>query len=456
MKILRLVHYISTSCIFIMLLSFSSTTFAKRPTPPPPEPDPIPIPVGTTSLISKASDATQGNNQSYRPEITPDGRYVLFSSAANNLVANDNNAQYDVFVHDNVTGITERVSLANDGSEADDESSDASISADGRYVAFTSSASNLVEGEQTHYDQAYLRDRINGTTKRISVAADGTLANAPIFSTSINADGRYVALGSPASNLVTNDTNGYTGDIFVYDQLSDSIERISVASDGSEANHRSALPTISADGQTLAFLSTASNLVAGDTNNVMDIFVHNRVTGITERVSIASDGTEANSWSGGPSISANGMVVTYTSTASNLVSGDTNNFTDAFVHDRITGITERVSVSHDGRQGNDDSFSGSLSADGRYVVFFTYANSLDMFGTFANWWYSDVFLFDRVTQTIEQISITRDGSQPSGDSTYPVISADGQFVAFESFASDVLPDDNGLYTNDIFLRDRNP
>jgi len=456
MKMLRLIRYISAICIFIILLSFSTTTLAKRPTPPSPPPEPTPTPIGTTELVSKASDGTQGNNQSYSPKITPDGRYILFSSTASNLVTNDTNGKNDIFVHDHITGMTERVSLASNGSEGDNTSSNGSISADGRYVAFTSSASNLVAGEQTYFAQAYLRDRVNGITERISVAADGSLADAPIYRTSISADGRYVAFDSPASNLVTNDTNGYSGDIFVYDRLSSTIERISVASDGSEANHRSALPTISADGQTLAFLSSASNLVAGDTNNVMDIFVHNRVTGITERVSVASDGTEANNWSGGPVISADGLVVTYTSTATNLVSGDTNNFNDTFVHDRKTGITERVSVSNDGTQGNDDSFSGSLSSDGRYVAFFSYANSLDMFGSFANWWYSDVFVYDRVTQTLEQISLTSDGLQASDDSSYPAISADGRFVSFESFASDLLLNDNGLYTNDIFLRDRNP
>lgn len=452
--ILRFFRSLFSITLFIILFSVPASSFAKRPAPPPPDPEPLPI--GTTELISKASDGTQGNNQSFKPAITPDGRYVLFASLSSNLVENDTNNQYDIFVHDRITGITERVNVAHDGTQADNSSYNGSISADGRFVAYSSSASNLVAGEQTYFSQVYVRDRLNGITERVSVSTDGALANATSSSTTISADGRYVAFTSSANNLVPNDTNGYYADIFVHDRLNGTTERVSVASDGSQANHRSALPGLSADGQTVVFLSDASNLVAGDTNNTTDIFVHNRVTGITERVSVASDGTQANSYCIGPAISADGNVVSFSSTATNLVAGDNYVYNDVFVHDRTTGITERISQTDNGVPGNDESFVGSLSADGRYVAYFSYANNLDIPYSSINWWYSDVFVYDRVTKVREHISLTPDGQIPSDDSTYPAISADGRFVAFESYASDLISTDNGLYTNDIFVRDRNP
>lgn len=455
MKMLPLIRRISATCIFITLLSIPAAAFAKRP-PPPPPPDPDPVPIGTTELISKSSDGTQANNQSSDPAITPDGRYVLFASSASNLVANDSNGEYDIFVHDRITGTTERVSVATDGTETDDASYNGSISADGRFVAFSSNASNLVAGEQTFFSQVYVRDRLNGITERISVSTDGVLGNASSSSTTISADGRYIAFTSNADNLVAGDTNGYYSDIFVHDRLNGTTERISVASDGSEANHRSALPGMSADGQIVVFLSDASNLVPGDTNNSTDIFVHNRVTGITERVSIASDGSQADNDCIGPAISADGNVVSFSSTAGNLVSGGSNYFNQVFVHDRTTGVTQRISQTDDGTPANDESFAGSLSADGRHVAFFSYGNNLDMPYSSINWWYADVFVYDRVTQQREHISLTPNGLVPSDDSTYPAISADGRFVAFESYAADLLETDNGLYTNDIFVRDRNP
>ena len=448
----RFITILSISCILTILLGSSGSVLAKRPKPPP-EPEPVPVPVGTTEIVSLASDGSPGNGNSHSQDMTPEGRYVVFSSSSSNLVPGDTNAESDIFVHDRTTGIIERISVASDGTQADDWSYGASISEDGRYVAFYSYANNLVPGEQTYFSQVYVHDRVNGVTERVSISTDGTLANASSSYTAINADGRYVAFSSSADNLVQGDTNGYRADIFVRDRLNSTTERISVASDGSEANHRSGLPSISADGLTLAFLSDASNLVAGDTNNATDIFVHNRVTRTTERVSVASNGTQGNDWSGGPDLSADGRVVVFSSTASNLVSGDTNNYFDVFVHDRNNATTERISVNYDGSQLNDDSYSGSLSADGRYVTYLTYASSLDI-GVVFWWWYSDIFVYDRVTGTTEIVSLSSDGVQGDNDSNSPLISGDGRFVVFDSYATVLVP--GGTGRNDVYIRDRNP
>ncbi|MGH2537890.1 MAG: TolB family protein, partial [Candidatus Promineifilaceae bacterium] len=144
---------------------------------------------------------------------------------------------------------------------------------------------------------------------------------------------------------------------------------VSIASDGTQGNYDSGLSSVSADGRYVAFTSGASNLVAGDTNGLFDVFVHDRDSGQTSRVSVASDGAEGNGVSDWPSISADGRYVAFQSLASNLVGDDTNGYLDVFIHDRDSGQTSRVSVAWDGDEGNGDSWEPSISADGRYVAF---------------------------------------------------------------------------------------
>ena len=191
-----------------------------------------------------------------------------------------------------------------------------------------------------------------GTTTRVSVRSNGTQGNDFSAEASISATGRFVAFDSPASNLVSEDTNN-TIDVFVHDRKTGQTTRVSVASDGTQGNEFSDAPSISASGRYVAFFSLASNLVSGDTNGTGDVFVHDRKTGQTTLVSVASDGTQANGGSVHASISANGRYVAFQSEASNLVSGDTNNTIDVFVHDRVTGQTTLVSVHSNGTQGND-------------------------------------------------------------------------------------------------------
>jgi Tol biopolymer transport system component len=372
-------------------------------------------------------------------------------SGASNLVPGDTNGCEDVFVHDRLTGQTTRVSVASDGTQGDYVSGSPSISADGRYVAFVSWASNLVPGDTNGHEDVFVHDRLTGETTRVSVASDGTQADGPSDAPSISADGRYVAFLSQASNLVPGDTNG-DWDAFVHDRLTGETARVSVASDGTQANTWVEEPIISADGRYVAFASNASNLVPGDTNDEWDVFVHDRDTGQTTRVSVASDGSDASDDSSSPSISADGRYVAFKSHARNLLPGYTSGDGDVFVRDRVAGRTTRVSVASDGTRANGSSFGPSISADGRYVAFKSYASNLvpaDTNGV------ADVFVHDRLTGQTTRVSVASDGTEANGrsDSLKVSMSADGRYVAFVSQASNLVPGDtNGDW--DVFVAAR--
>ncbi|MDI6844046.1 MAG: Ig-like domain-containing protein [Anaerosomatales bacterium] len=340
--------------------------------------------------ISVSSSGDQGNGGSYDPSISADGRYAAFCSDASNLVAGDTNGKLDVFVRDLATGTTTRVSVSSSGEEGNDYSNTPSISADGRYVTFYSFASNLVSDDTNSVHDVFVRDLASGETTRVSVSSSGVQGNSYSYDPSISADGRYVAFYSHARNLVPDDTNG-ADDIFVRDLATGTTTRVSVSSSGEEGNGDSYDPCISADGRYVAFYSSASNLVAGDTNGKQDIFVRDLATGTTTRVSVSSSGEEGNGDSYDPCISADGRYAAFHSYASNLVAGDTNGTVDIFVRDLATGTTTRANVSSSRQEANGLSYHASISADGRYVAFYSAASNLVPGDT--NWFY-DVFVRD--------------------------------------------------------------
>jgi archaellum component FlaF (FlaF/FlaG flagellin family) len=328
-----------------------------------------------TTRISVASGGGEADGNSFMPAISSDGRFVSFDSEATNLVGGDTNHMRDVFVHDRQSGQTTRVSVASNGAQANGDSSSPAISTDGRYVGFDSQASNLVIGDTNGKSDAFIRDRQTGQTTRISVSSSGVQGNDDSYTPVISADGRYVVFGSWASNLVPGDTNGCS-DIFVRDRQLGQTRRVSVASGGVQANDVSGYPTLSADGRYVAFRSWATNLVPGDTNDSSDIFVYDRQTGEISRVSVSSGGDQTNRDAYSPAISADGRYVVFDSPAANLVPGDTNHSNDVFVHDRQTGETFLVSLASNGSLANDNSAEATVSADGGYVAFESWANNL--------------------------------------------------------------------------------
>jgi Tol biopolymer transport system component len=348
--------------------------------------------IGATKRVSVNSLGVEGNLLSADPSISADGRFVVFGSSSNNLVPGDTNWAGDIFVHDCETGRTRRVSVSSTGTQADlGNGGRPTISGHGRFVAFSLDAGNLVPGDMNASRDVFVHDLLTGVTERVSVDSFGVEANGESDHPSISADGRLIAFESDASNLVPGDTNG-TYDIFVHDRQTGVTERVSVDSSGAQGNSGSFSPSLSADGRNVAFGSSATNLVPWDTNGARDVFVHNRLTGVSKRVSVDSFGTPGNDRSNDPSISATGRYVAFSSKANNLVLGDERWWSDIFVHDRQTGVTERVSVDSFGAQGRDSSGSPSISFDGRHIAFDSSAKNLVSGDSNSE---TDVFVHDR-------------------------------------------------------------
>jgi len=404
---------------------------------------------GQTERVSIDSAGVGGSGASQSPSISADGRYVAFHSSASDLVSGDTNLDYDVFVRDRQNGTTERVSVDSLGTEGDSASFYASISADGRYVVFHGLATNLVGGDTNGTFDVFVHDRQSGATERVSLDSLGAEGNDRSSFPSVSADGRYVAFESEATNLASGDANG-TLDIFVHDRQSGTTECVSVDALGVPGNDASQTASISADGRYVVFESFASDLVSGDTNGRPDVFVRDHLLGVTERVSVDSSGAEGNSNSERGSISPDGRYVAFDSFASNLVGSDSNGHFDVFVRDRHLGVTERVSLGAGGAEGNSASQQASVSADGRFVVFDSFASNLVGGDTNGR---ADAFIRDRLLGVTERVSVNSAGAQGNGESSAPSVSADGRDVAFQSQAGNLVGGDtNGNW--DVFVRDR--
>ena len=400
-----------------------------------------------TQRVSLSSGGLQGNAVSNSPALSDNSRYVAFYSEASNLVPGDTNGVADIFVRDMRTQTTVRVSIDTEGVEANGDSYGPTISASGRFVAFHSEATNLVTGDTNGVDDVFLHDLLTGATRRVSVGAGGAQANQMSVYPSLSADGRLVVFHSWASNLIPGDTNGYA-DVFVRDVVAGTTTRVSVSSTGSETDYDSEFGVIDAAGTRVAFATRASNVVPGDSNGSPDIFVRDLINWTTTCVSVDSNGVQGNGGCSYPSISRDGLHVGYESWSTNLVAGDTNNLTDVFVHDLVSATTSRISVSTNGTQGNSISTRPSLSRDARFVAFKSQANNL--IGGDTNI-VQDIFVHDRLQGTTRRVNVGPGGAQTTSSSSQPVMSADGRHVAYYSNSDILVPGDtNGV--PDVFLR----
>ncbi len=421
-------------------------------------------PNGTTELVTAAPGGGGGNAQSWAPSITPDGRYVAFMSLASNLTGSDvSDSHWDVFVKDNRTGVITKVSTGLNGAEANNDSTDPDISADGRYVTFVSTATNLVEGDDqaTYANEIFVKDLRTGRTVRLISKNRGAGDDGTDTVPSISADGSVIAFWSSHADLVPGDTNGVP-DVFVWKRSTGKVTRISVSSSGQQSAYPaqpdfalSVGPSISADGKTVSFTSGADNLVKGDTNGLLDIFVHTLADHRTTRVSVGSDGQQATGGgtdnqqgSSASSISADGRYVAYQGYAlKGLVPQDTGVTNQVYVYDRRTGRTQLVVHTTDGGVATGYSGESQISPDGRFVSFASYDENLVAGDTNGQ---PDVFVRDLRSSRISLASIGADGEPADGPSTSgAALTAGGGAVVFDSFAHNLVKGPVGA--DDLYL-----
>lgn len=411
----------------------------------------LPLSVGTLTLSAAAqatmlrasvsSEGRQANEWSSFSSISADGSLIAFVSTATNLVPADTNGAHDIFVHDRLHGTTSRVSVSTSGLQGDGNSWFPEISADGRQVAFMSYATNLVPGDVNGFPDVFVHDLVTHQTELVSVDPAGTLANEGSSSfVGISDDGRFVAFCSDATNLVPGDTNGLR-DVFVRDRIAGTTTRVSVDSAGLESDGESGPEAlISADGRFVTFVSSATRLVAGDTNGQPDVFVHDRVNGQTTRVSVNSSGEQLNGYTGLPSMSADGRFVVFVTNANNVSPLDTDGgLFDLYVHDRSNGSTELLSADSPGY-----TFANVggpvLSPDGSHIA---YQYVVSQFGTEAQIVVQDLLTGDRTLVTPYRYQQS---------SLHPSLNGNGSVVAFTSTLNLLIADDtNGV--SDVFVAD---
>lgn len=401
---------------------------------------------GCTWTARVSVDMTGGdpNGASGSSNLDATGRYVVFTSTASDLVPADANGLQDIFVRDVRTNVTTRVSVDSTGGDANGESIEGVISANGRYVAFTSWATDLVPGLSGNGFAVYVRDLKTAKTTMVSVDRFGGSPNGPSYSPSISADGRYVAFESEASDLVEVDANLGTLDVFVRDRWAGVTSLVSIDTTGSQSPFRyGGDSSISANGRYVAFESGFDPRLLGDVVLVRDV-----VAGITTRASVDTTGGAPDGGSGQPAISGNGRYVAFWSLATDLVPGDTNGKADVFVRDLHTGVTTRPSVDSTGGTSDGDSRYPALDRTGRYITFESDATDLvtgDTNGV------RDVFVRDRWSGRTERASLDQDGGEANGASERATLSGDGRYVAFDSLATNLVPDD-GNALRDVFER----
>jgi Tol biopolymer transport system component len=423
-----------------------------------------------TSRVSIDSNGAQSNGSSdYGTAISADGRFVVFASN-DDLVPEDTNGFRDVFVRDRMLAETTCVSVDPNGIAGNAGSgyfqfpyhNDLAITPDGRFVAFTSWASNLVPGDTNNQMDVFVRDRWLGTTVRASVSSSGVEGNDQSFDPAISADGRFVSFTSYADNLVPGD-HPYCGqfgcianDVFVHDMISGETTMVNLDENGYQ-NGPASQSSISGDGRYVAFTCSAP-LVSGDTGlctagcydcpyyNCDDIYVRDLIGGITTRISVAPGNQNPDGDSRAPAFSVDGNLIAFESHATNLVAGDTNGYADIFVVDRRTGVITRASVDSSGAESNGDSYTPAIDSAGR-VAFVSYATNLsssDINGSY------DVFVHDFAAGTTWQASVSTPGVGGDGRSWAPSISLDGRFVTFTSGSTNLVPNDTNQ-TFDAFV-----
>ncbi len=403
---------------------------------------------GDIQRASTTADGTEANYDSYGAALSFHGRYVAFSSTADNLAPGDINTCSDVFRKDLETGEILACSSSAAGFLGNDSSFTGSISDDGRYVAFYSYADNLVQGDANDAADVFRKDLLTGEIVLCSTTAAGTQGDDVSVEAAISSDGSYVAFASAAANLVTPDNGGYL-DVFRKDLQTGQLVRCSESDSGVQANGGNQECSIDGSGTFVAFRSESDNLIAGDAGGFRDVFRKNADTGEVVRASEDSLGNGGNSHSSAPSISPDGNYVAFASFANNLVGVDTNAAWDVFLKDLSLNSVTLCSTNASGIQASGNSYDASVSLGGEYVSFYSGAANLVGGDTDTAF---DVFRKNTASGGIELCSVSAASGQTAVDCLYPAISPDGRCTAFTSQADDLVPGDNAG-RDDIFVKE---
>jgi Tol biopolymer transport system component len=402
-----------------------------------------------TTLISRSSQKIQSNGASGEPATSESGQFVAFRSSATNLDSEHcKNGVNHIFVSDRNTGTIRCISLNSNGREGDQDSLAPSISADGQFIAFTSTATNLAGNKcDNGFNQIYVRDRATGTTRCISVNSNGQAGNGHSHASSISADGTLIAFDSAATNLAGNKCDNGFNHVFVHDVTAGTTTCVSLRTNGDEGNGDSFDPSLSGDGRVVVFQSTATNLATRCGNGNSHIYMHNLVTGETSCVSVNNEGQQSNGNSALARVSGNGRFVVFQSDATVVTTRCSNGFTHIFVRDTVEERTTCASIDNRGNQGNNDSAQPSISSDGRFVAFSSAANNLTGNRCMAG--IVQVFARDRADEKTSCASVGRKKAEGNSESINPSISGNGALVTFESDANNLAKKDtNGL--RDVF------
>lgn len=407
-----------------------------------------PLYAQTTERVSLTHLGLESAGGSHSATLSADGNSFAFLAGASDLVPNDTNNQRDAFVRNIQTGVVTRVSVSSTGVEGGGYTSEVVISADGQWAAFIDESDNLVPGDSGWIRDVFLHELSSGITTRVSVDSLGVAGDARSEGVAISANGRYVVFHSQATNLVAADTNGVE-DVFLHDRIAGTTERISGGLLGVEANGLSMGPYISPDGRFITYRSRATNLVANDTNGSEDSFLLDRLSGETTFINVSSAGVlgDSGGWVG--AISADARFVVFRSGSSNLIPGGSVG-SQVFLRDLKLGETTLVSKDSNGVHGNGNCVDSSVSTSGRLVLFESWADNL-VVGDNNN--KPDVFLHDRETGQTTMIAVNNVGGYANSRGYGPTISSNGRYILFDSYATNlVLNDTNGM--PDVFLRDR--
>jgi Tol biopolymer transport system component len=403
----------------------------------------------TTERVSLTHLGLEPSGGSHTASLSADGHSFAFLSGADDLVPNDTNYQRDAFVRNIQTGMVTRVSVSSSGVEGDGFTAEVVLSADGKWAAFIDESDNLVPSGAAWSRDAYLHELSSGLTTRVSADSFGVQGNDRSDSVAISADGRYVVFHSQATNLVVGDTNGVE-DVFLHDRITGTTERISTGLSGAEANGFSTEPYISPDGRFVTFRSEATNLVANDANGRADAFLLDRLSGETTLVSVSSLGVQGNNASRPGGISADGRFITLRSSATNLIPGGSSNGPHIYLRDLKLGLTTFISMDSAGVPSNGICLSPSVSTSGRFVFYESWADNL-VVGDNNN--KPDIFLHDRETAETTMIAVNNLGTYGNKAGYRPSMSSNGRYILFDSNSRNLVPgDNNGMF--DVFLRDR--